>query len=54
MIELTDKQTNWLDQQGGRNIDDVIADEKGKLYVLMRNGERASYDKVYLPLDDEI
>ena len=39
----------WLKSRGDRNTDDLIADENGRLFVKMRDGEGSERD-VYLPI----
>lgn len=46
-INLTRKQTKWLDSRGGRNISDVELDEKGP-FILMGSGDGKDI-KIHLP-----
>lgn len=54
-LKLSLKDRKWLDEHGGRNSADVLADKDGKLYVAMGGGAGRDV-KVYLPSqenDDE-
>jgi len=46
-MNITYKQKKWLDDRGGRTVNDVLQDNKG-LYVLMSDGHGGE-QKIYLP-----
>ena len=53
-MNITYLQKKWLDEHGGRSINDVQRNNRG-LYVLMWNGGRGKnnggYEKIYIPKD---
>lgn len=50
-ISVSYKQSLWLTSMGDRDVDDVYADEKRRLYILMWSSENEKDVKVYLPDD---
>lgn len=52
-IKITKKQGMWLDQQGGRNENDLRASRAGNLYVLMGDGY-GNNRKVFIPEDKDL
>lgn len=45
---LTYEQVKWLNSRGGRDFNDLVEDEDGRLFVYMTNG-KGGEKKVYLP-----
>ena len=52
-MNITYKQKKWLDDRGGRTLNDVLVNPDGTIYTLMGNGAGGDM-KVYIPSDEQL